>query len=312
MNMLSAGTASRADDRHFGGGGEAPPLAVIVVSYNSGEVLPGLLDSIQAGMEGIDRFEVVVADNASQDDSVAAAVSHSIRPRVLAMGRNAGYAAGINAASATVADNSEILVLNPDIRLHRGSVKRMRDALRDPSVGIVVPQMLHEDGTLSKSIRREPSVLSAWSEALVGGTLAGRLGLGEMVDDPALYRAGGTIEWATGAAMLISAPARRVVGEWDESFFLYSEEVDYFMRLRRAGLRAIYVPDARVVHIGGDYRRSAFLSALLTANRIGYFARHHNGAESLVFRLGIVLGELIRSPMSPVHRASFKAALSGG
>jgi len=309
MNMLATGTGSQTDNPPAEFGPEAPPLSVIVVSYNSGSVLPGLLDSIAAGMEGIDNYEVVIADNNSSDDSIAVAVGHPVVPRVLAMARNAGYAAGINAEAATVGDDADILVLNPDIRLHCGSVKRMRGALRNSSVGIVVPQMLHEDGTLSKSIRREPSLLSAWSEALVGGRLAARLGLGEMVDDHALYHAGGPIEWATGAAMFITAAARRRVGEWDESFFLYSEEVDYFLRLRRAGLHAVYAPDARVIHIGGDYQRSTFLSALLTTNRIGYFARHHSAGESFVFRLGIVLGELIRSPASPVHRASLKAAL---
>ena len=260
-------------------------------------------------MEGIDKYEVIIVDNNSSDDSIAVALDHPIRPLVLAMGRNAGYAAGINAASATVGDDADILVLNPDIRLHRASVKHMRAALRHSSVGIAVPQMLHEDGTLSKSIRREPSLLSAWSEALVGGRLAARLGLGEMVDNQDLYHYGGSIDWATGAAMLITATARQRVGAWDESFFLYSEEVDYFLRLRRAGLQAVYVPEAQVVHIGGDYRRSASLSALLTANRIGYFARHHNAGESFIFRLGIALGELIRSPSSSIHRASLKAAL---
>jgi len=263
-------------------------------------------------MEGIENYEVVMADNSSSDDSIAVALDHPIGPRVLAIARNGGYAAGVNAASATVDDDADILVLNPDIRLRRGSVRRMRAALCNPSVGIVVPQMLHEDGTIAKSIRREPSLLSAWSEALIGGRLATRLGLGEMVDDQALYHVGGSIEWATGAAMLIAAPARRRLGDWDESFFLYSEEVDYFRRLRNAGFRAVYVPDAQVVHIGGDYQRSAFLSALLTTNRIGYFARHHSVAVSFIFRLGIALGELIRSPASSVHRASLKAALRRG
>lgn len=307
--MLATECSPRKGDIPSRSSRDVPPLCVIVVSYNSGNVLPGLLDSIEAGMEGVGHYEIVVADNSSLDDSVAIALSHPIRPRVLAMGRNAGYAAGINAAAATVDDHADILVLNPDIRLYRGSVRSMRAALNDPSVGIVVPQMLHEDGTLSMSIRREPSLRSAWAEALIGGRLAARLGLGEVVLDVPLYHAGGPIEWATGAAMLIAAHARARLGDWDESFFLYSEEVDYFLRLREAGLRALYVPGARVVHIGGDCHRSAFLSALLTKNRIGYFSRHHGVGQSFIFRLGIVLGELIRSPSSPAHRASLKAAL---
>lgn len=287
-----------------------PPLAIVVVTYNSADVLPGLLDSMAAGLAGLDSFELIVVDNDSRDASVDIASSHPIGARILAMGRNAGYAAAINAAAGTIAKDARLLVLNPDIRLMRGSIKRLCQPLNDPSVGVVVPQILHEDGAICKSIRYEPSVLATWSEALVGGRIAARLGLGEMVDTPHLYHQGGTIEWASGAALLISADARHVVGDWDESFFLYSEEVDYFRRLRMSGLRALYVPDARVIHIGGDYRRSTFLSALLTTNRIGYFARHHGAAESLFFRLGIAMGELLRAPLSAAHRASLKAALT--
>jgi N-acetylglucosaminyl-diphospho-decaprenol L-rhamnosyltransferase len=287
-----------------------PALAIVVVTYNSADVLSGLLDSMAAGLDGISSFELIVVDNDSHDSSVDIASSHPIGARILAMGRNAGYAAAINAAARTIAKDVPLLVLNPDIRLTRGSIMRLCHALNDPSVGVVVPQILHEDGKVCKSARYEPSVLATWSEAFVGGRIAARLGLGEMVDTPHLYQHGGTIEWASGAALLISADARHVVGDWDESFFLYSEEVDYFRRLRMSGLRAVYVPLARVVHIGGDYRRNKFLSALLTTNRIGYFARHHGTLESLFFRIGIVAGEILRAPLSSAHRASLKAALS--
>jgi N-acetylglucosaminyl-diphospho-decaprenol L-rhamnosyltransferase len=286
-------------------------LAVIIVTYNSASVLPGLLDSLSSGLEGVEGHEVVVVDNDSHDDSVDIARGHGIVARVIQTGWNSGYAAGINAAVRTIASDTDILILNPDIRLTPNSVRKMYTAFRDPVVGMAVPQILHEDGTLSKSIRREPSMISCWSEALVGGTLASRLGLGEMVDDPELYASGGPIEWATGAILLISADARRAVGEWDESFFLYSEEVDYCQRLRAANLVVSYVPDAKVVHIGGEYEKSKFLTSLMTVNRITYFRRHHSAVASVIFRLGIIAGELIRVPKSPVHRAALRAALGG-
>lgn len=290
-------------------GGPAPALAVVTVAYNSASVLPGLLDSLSAGLEGIAEYEVIVVDNDSHDNSVDLALAHPIGARVIRTGRNGGYSAGINAAAATIAPTADLLVLNPDIRLQPGSIRNLYRGLRRSPGGVAVPQVRGEDGTVSKSIRREPSVATAWSEALLGGTLAARAGLGEVVDDPVLYRDGGTIEWATGAILLVSAKARRTVGDWDESFFLYSEEVDYLERVRRAGLGVLYVPAAQAVHIGGDYHSSDFLTALMTANRIVYHRRHHGALASALFRSGIVVGELIRLAVGSGHRSALQAAL---
>src|SRR4029077_12066802 len=121
---------------------------------------------------------------------------------------------------------------NPDIRLLPGAARLLVDRLTDSSIGLAVPRILAEDGTRELSLRREPSLLTAWTDAILGGTLATRIGTGEMIGDPAIYDRGGLIEWATGAVLVVAARAREVVGDWDESFFLYSEEVDYFRKVR--------------------------------------------------------------------------------
>ena len=77
-------------------------LSIVIVTYNSAAVLPGLLDSLPAGLEGIKQFETIVVDNDSADNSVDIALAHPTRPRVIRMGRNAGYAAAINVGAATV------------------------------------------------------------------------------------------------------------------------------------------------------------------------------------------------------------------
>jgi GT2 family glycosyltransferase len=282
-------------------------LAVVTVTYNSASALSGLLDSLSAGLEGVEQYEVIVVDNDSHDHSVDLALAHPIGARVIRTGRNAGYSAAINAATATIDPSTDLLVLNPDIRLQRGCISSLYAGLR--SAGVAVPQVLGEEGGVSTSIRREPSLVTAWSEALLGGTLAARLGLGEIVDGAAVYREGGPIEWATGAILLVSAEARETVGEWDESFFLYSEEVDYLRRVRAAGLEVLYVPQALAVHIGGDYHSSPFLTALMTANRIKYYRRYHNAAASVFFRLGIIIGEAIRLAVGLGHRSAFRAAV---
>jgi GT2 family glycosyltransferase len=281
------------------------------VTYNSASVLPGLLDSLPAGLEGVKSFEAIVVDNESSDDSVDIALAHAVKPRVIKMGRNAGYAAGINAAAATVHPKANLLILNPDIRLLKGTAGLLVNRLMDPSVGVAVPRLLTDGGTTRWSLRREPSTTTAWAEAILGGMFAARIGAGEMITDPAVYEKAALIEWATGSILAVAARARSIVGDWDESFFLYMEEVEYLRRVRESGFSAVYVPEAKAVHLEGEYRENARLFALLTANRIRYHRRYHGPLSTGLFRLGVVVGEGIRSVRgAPAHKAAVWAALT--
>ena len=109
---------------------------------------------------------------------------------------------------------------------------------------------------------------------------------------------------------MISAKARHLVGTWDELFFLYSEEVDYLRRIRKVGLSVEFVPQARVVHIGGEYQQNPFLSSLLTINRIRDYSRHHSALSTAIFRLGVIVSETIRAAREPGHRPALRAALN--
>jgi GT2 family glycosyltransferase len=286
-------------------------LSVVTVTYNSSRHLKAFLDSLQTGLDGLQDFEVVIADNASSDDSVAIALSHPIRPRVINVGWNSGYAGGINAAVATVGEDSTLLVLNPDVRLLPGAALLLVDRLLDPTVGVAVPRILDEAGRLTHSLRREPSLTTAWTDAVLGGGKLGTwIGTGEKISDPTQYTADGFADWAEGSALAISARARKLVGDWDESFFLYSEEVDYMRRVRAVGLSIAYVSRAEVIHIGGESGTNPVLSALLTRNRVQYYRRHHGFLLSAMFQLAVVLGQGVRVGMGPTHMAALWAALT--
>jgi GT2 family glycosyltransferase len=284
------------------------PLAVVIVTYNSADVLPGLLDTLEEGLAGAGPSRVMVVDNDSADDSVAIARRHPFRPEVIETGHNGGYAAGINVAAAAAGADADLLILNPDIRLRPGVARALRSRLAHPALGAVAPRVSHDDGTLALSIRREPSLMTVWSESLLGGRLSTRLGIGEIVADPGIYARGGKVDWATGAALMISAAARRRIGDWDESFFLYSEEVDYLRRIRKGGMDVEYVPEAQVMHIGGEYSANPFLSGLMARNRIRDYARRHGMAATAIFRLGVIAGETLRLWRGPAHRAALWAA----
>ena len=286
------------------------PLAVVIVTYNSAEVLGGLLDSLVTGLADVPDAIVIVADNDSSDTSIDIAEHHPIGARVLRTGRNGGYAAGINAAAATVEPDVAILVLNPDIRLEPGTARRLLARAAEPDVGVVVPQMRNVDGTIALSLRREPSLQLMWAQALLGPSRAAHLGMGEMIAEPAAYREAREVDWATGAALLVTPRARACAGRWDESFFLYSEEVDYQRRVRACGFRVVYEPEARVTHIGGDYMQSPTLAALMTSNQIRYFGRHHGRLETVLFRWAIIAFGLLRAWKSRAHRAVLRAGMT--
>ncbi|WEX91297.1 glycosyltransferase family 2 protein [Sinorhizobium garamanticum] len=287
----------------------AASVSVVIVTYNSASVLISLLDSLPEGLTGVERFEVIVVDNDSRDGSAELAEAHPLEPRVIRMGRNAGYAAAINVAATTVHQGSNILVLNPDLQLCPGAVAPLVECAAMPSVGIAVPRNYGKDGKTDPTHRREPSILTAWAEAILGGKLAARLGWGEVISEPTRYECAGPVEWASGAALLLSARARRAVGRWDESFFLYSEEVDYQRRVREAGFEIVYEPRSQVIHSGGECGTDPRLFALMTANRIRYYQRHHGLLQTSLFRLGVAVGEAVRSCRGSIHRAGLRSAV---
>lgn len=289
----------------------APPaLGIVIVTYNSAKVLGGLLDSLAPALQDVREVAILVVDNLSTDQSADIAERHPIGAQVLRTGRNGGYAAAINAADAILPPDTAMLVLNPDIRLLPGSLSHLLARAREPDVGVVVPQMRAPDGTVAMSLRREPSLVRGWAQAIVGPAQAARLGLGEMIAEASAYEHSHDVEWATGAALLITPRARAQVGAWDESFFLYSEEVDYQRRVRCSGLRVIYEPKACVTHIGGDYMQSPMLAGLLTRNQIRYFGRHHGLIKTLLFRWAIFTFGMLRAWKSPTHRAVLRAAIT--
>jgi len=288
----------------------ARSLSVVIVTFNSASVLPPLLDSLPAGLEGIDDFEVIVVDNDSRDASAELAQAHPLRPKLVRMGRNAGYAAGINAAASVAFADSDLLILNPDLRVYPGAIKPLLERAGEASVGVAVPRNFRTDGTTDPTLRREPSVSTAWADSILGGPLAGRLGWGEIIGDEEQYERSGSVEWASGSALLIAAKARRVVGDWDETFFLYSEEVDYQRRVREAGFEVVYEPRSHVMHECGDGGRNPQLFALMTVNKIRYFSRHHGVVQTSLFRLGIALGQAVRAWRGSTHRAALRGALT--
>ncbi|WP_327088038.1 glycosyltransferase family 2 protein [Nonomuraea sp. NBC_01738] len=272
-------------------------VAVVIVTYNSADVLAGCLESLAGGAAGVRLSDVVVADNASKDDSVAIAKAAD-GVRVVEVGRNAGYAAAINAGldALDLGELDAVYVINPDCRLRPGSILPLARVLDDDRRGIAVPYMVNPDGSLQPSLRRMPAIGRAVVEALIGGIRAGRIGtLGELVTDPRDYARAREVAWATGAAMLMSARMLRELGPWDETFLLYSEETEYCLRAADHGWATYYEPASVIEHIGGDSAVNPTLAALLIVNKVTLFRRRRGPLAGTVYYLVVLAGEAARA-----------------
>jgi len=287
----------------------APSVTIAVVTYNSALTLPGFLGSIDGGTEGVSSWQLVVVDNASVDNSTELVRAQCPDAVVVNLGTNRGYAAGINAAAAALPSDA-VLAINPDVRLGHGAVRQLLSALAEPGVGIAVPRIEDSSGRLDPTLRRDPTVLRAWGEAILGGHRAGRFArFGELVTDPDCYEDTTYADWASGSVMLVSRACLDTVGPWDESFFLYSEETEFAQRAREAGFAIRLEPRAAAVHLRGESATSPHLRSLGVINKVRLYQRRHGRVSTVAFRAGLMVNELLRVWRGKAHRAAFRALL---
>ncbi|MPV38768.1 glycosyltransferase family 2 protein [Georgenia subflava] len=292
-----------------------PQVTVLTVTYNSRDVIAPLLQALPAALEGVDGIRVVIVDNNSADDTVALARRLAPWATIVEPGHNGGYSAGINAGLAGARPVRAALILNPDTVPDAGMLRRLLDAVTaDRDIGIAVPVLRRPDGALHFSLRREPTLLRSLGTAVLGGPRASRFALlGEEIRDVGPYLQGTTADWATGAAFLITRTTMETIGDWDEKFFLYSEETDYALRARDAGLRLELVPTAGVTHHGGDLAVSSRLWSLMTVNRMRLYRKRHATIPSVFYWMLLIFQEGLRTLIGRRRsRAALRVLLRSG
>lgn len=232
-------------------------LSIIIVNWNAGELLRRAVESVVASPPSL-AYEVVVVDNASTDESLAllresgAASALGGRLRVVINAENRGFGRANNQAFA-LTRAPLLLLLNPDTEVTRGSVDRLAETLRsDARAGAVGPKLLNADGSVQVSVWRNPP--AAWEMLLTASRLhkllprrlRGELLLAEHWD----YSRRRAVEMLSGAAMLLRREVIDEVGGFDERFHMYGEDNEWCLRMRRAGWKLLFEPEAVVKHRG--------------------------------------------------------------
>ncbi|HEY7224109.1 MAG TPA: glycosyltransferase family 2 protein [Micromonosporaceae bacterium] len=271
-------------------------LTVGLLTSNCAHLIADQLDSLDAGLAGVDDWYLVIADSASTDDTVE--VARRLRPdaTVVVLPGNLGFAAQANAVMTAVPGVDAVLILSRTALLRPGCAKHLLDALADGRTGVAVPKTYDRNGEHAPSLRLRPTLLRAWVAAVFGGRLAARVhpSLSEVLVDTTTYAADTRFDWATGAVTAFSVACATAVGGWDESYFLYSEETDFELRAAEEGFALRYVPQAEATHLGGDSEVRPEFWAHLCANRVRLYGKQHGRLAADAFWLATILGQSLR------------------
>lgn len=266
-------------------------LSVVIVSWNVRELLRRCLASVLAEAAEQLSVEVFVVDNASGDGTAAMVEREYPAVQLIVNSNNAGFVRANNQALVRCRGR-HVLLLNPDTEVQQGALARLVQALdSDPSVGAAGPLLLNPDGSVQPSRRRFPTLATALLESTAlqrwfGNTAAvRRFYVADRSDQEEQ-----DVDWLVGACLMVRSEALDQVGLLDERFFMYSEEVDWCLRLRQAGRRVRYVPSARVVHYEAKSSGQVPVARhfYFHDSRCRYFGKHYGRPTELVLRLAVV------------------------
>jgi GT2 family glycosyltransferase len=264
-----------------------PDLSVIVVTHRRPELALSTLRCAHAAAAGLD-VQWLVVDSGSGDDTPDQIERTFPHVSVLRC-ENIGFA-GANNRALTLARGRYVLLLNPDVDIVSGTLPELLATLdARPKVGIASVIQQGSDAQLQLSIRRYPSVLRAFGEALALPWHGSR----EEQRNASLYAEEGSVDWLVGAFLIARAEVVQAIGGLDERFFLYSEETDWCYRARAAGWEVRHLPQMVVTHHTTPSTRPDLVAQLSYAKLL--FARkHYRGPRRAAIRVALATRHLLR------------------
>jgi GT2 family glycosyltransferase len=288
-------------------------LAIIIVSTNEAHWLRPSLSTIFSHAGAI-SLDVVVADNQSTDGTRELVETEFPAARVVTC-ENRGFAHANNRGLMTT-DARYVLFLNPDTEILQGTFEELVHELdRKPSVGLVGVRQVGLDGKPFPTIRRSPNALRALGDALGSERLPVRgRWLGERELRMELYDVETPCDWTSGSFMLARREALDSAGLMDERSFLYSEEPDLCLRMRKAGWEVRHLPTMTILHHWETSRISERIASQTAFARLLYSRKHFAAPHRWAYLSALALKFGLRSvlsfgPEGAEERAASRAAL---
>ena len=274
-------------------------LSIVIVNYNTEKLLRGCIESVYAGANGT-PLDIWVVDNHSRDNSVAMIKSLFPMVKVIENPSNIGFSRANNMV-VSQSRSDFILLLNPDTLVIGDAIERVAKFMREhPEVGIAGCKVLNRDGTLQLACRRSiptPEVafyrLTGLSRLFPRSRVMAKYNMTYESPDRTHE-----VDAVSGAFLMIRRKVVEEVGQLDERFFMYGEELDWCLRTKRAGWAVMYYPEAQIVHYKGESTKSNSRKAALEFYRAMYlfhkkhFAKDYSPITNFLIYAGIAFKAL--------------------
>lgn len=304
-------------------GPQAPDISVVVVNWNTRGLLRDCLASLADKTRGA-TFEAIVVDNGSGDGSAEMVRAEFPGAVLIENGANLGFAKACNIGIARARGRSVALV-NTDVLLVNDCLGILQGYLaRDPGAGVVGPKTLYQDMTLNPSCRRFPTVANQFCAAFGLHQVFRRHPwarplAGEHMWD---FDHGRTreVETLVGSFLLLRKEAIDAVGWFDEDFFIFSEETDLCLRLRKGGWKVVFHPEAVAIHFGKGSSSSdrGRFEELLIVSKLKFWKKHKalpaRAAFTLILaarHLFLLLGALVKRGAGRMRGEEFRRFARG-
>lgn len=273
-----------------------PLLSIIIVSFNTKDLLAGCLRSIRCCPPPV-PYETIVVDNASADASPEMVQAEFPEVGLLRNETNVGFGAANN-RGCQAAKGTMLLFLNSDTELLPNGLEPLLRRLQEQSrTAIVGPTEESSDGTPYPTICPDPTL---WYLVLTHTGLRHRLYRHAWInpyrriwEDALSSQRPVAVGWVSGASLLVRRAVLDQVGPFDEGYFMYMEEADLCLRAKRAGWGVEYVPEGRVRHHGGGSSgkaRQGLLTLSSAVSELRYFSKHRSPVEQILLK-GLLFAE---------------------
>jgi hypothetical protein len=252
-------------------------LSIIIVNWNTSDLLKKCLSSIYYHSNNLNP-EIIVIDNASKDESVEIVKRDFSGVKLIINTTNRGFAAAVN-QGLRIAQGEITLLLNPDTEITKNTFNNSLKFIKEnSSVGVLGCKILNPDGNIQPSCRRFPTLLSQIIILLKLHNFFPNLKVIRnyyMLNWP--HNEIKEVDQVMGAFFMLRKDTVYKVGEFDENFFLWFEEVDYCKRVKEASLKVFFYPEAEIIHQKGkSFEKLPAIKEQIIMNKslMYYFKKH--------------------------------------
>lgn len=273
-------------------------LSIIIVNWNTKNLLSDCIASVYDRALG-DDFELIVVDNDSSDGSQVMIRTQFPEVNLITNSNNPGFAKANNQA-LRICSGENILLLNPDTIVKPGAIETLVKFIdENPEAGAVGARLLNPDGSLQRSAYPKPTLFREFWRLFHLDKLMhlGKYPMNRWNLDQAME-----VDILKGACILIRREALDDAGLLDEEYFMYSEDLDLCTRLTNAGWRLYWIPNAEVIHFGGQSTKQVpeemFLR--LYEGKIMYFRKHQSNTAGRGYKLILYLASIARLALTPL------------